>query len=83
PAMASFFTTFFQWLSSLFFSKSAEIAIVGLQASGKTSFVNVISSGQCEDVVPTVGFIFRKVRARPRSVCVITRRSPGRYAKGT
>jgi GTPase SAR1 family protein len=47
----------------LFFSKTAEISIVGLQASGKTSFVNVIGSGQwSEDVVPTVGFIFRKVR---------------------
>jgi len=36
---------------------------VGLQASGKTSFVNVIGSGQwSEDVVPTVAFNFRKVR---------------------
>nr|GAT60362.1 predicted protein [Mycena chlorophos] len=59
----SIFTSFFQWISGIFFSKSAEIAIVGLQASGKTSFVNVIGSGQwSEDVVPTVGFIFRKVR---------------------
>ncbi|KAF7291573.1 hypothetical protein HMN09_01248400 [Mycena chlorophos] len=63
----SIFTSFFQWISGqaivfIFFSKSAEIAIVGLQASGKTSFVNVIGSGQwSEDVVPTVGFIFRKV----------------------
>lgn len=33
------------------------------QASGKTSFVNVIGSGQwSEDVVPTVAFHFRKVR---------------------
>ncbi|KAJ7784644.1 P-loop containing nucleoside triphosphate hydrolase protein [Mycena metata] len=61
--MASFFSALFQWLSGLFLSKTAEIAIVGLQASGKTSFVNVIGSGQwSEDVVPTVGFIFRKVR---------------------
>ncbi|KAF7365294.1 Adp-ribosylation factor-like 8b [Mycena venus] len=50
-------------MSSFFFSKVAEIAIVGLQASGKTSFVNVIGSGQwSEDVVPTVGFIYKKVR---------------------
>jgi len=36
---------------------------VGLQASGKTSFVNVITSGQwSEDVVPTVAFNFRKIR---------------------
>ncbi|KAJ7095940.1 P-loop containing nucleoside triphosphate hydrolase protein [Mycena belliarum] len=63
--MAGFFSTFLSWISGrvFFFSKTAEIAIVGLQASGKTSFVNVIGSGQwSEDVVPTVGFIFRKVR---------------------
>ncbi|KAJ7175786.1 Arl8a protein [Mycena filopes] len=59
----SFFSSLLQWLSGFFLSKTAEIAIVGLQASGKTSFVNVIGSGQwSEDVVPTVGFIFRKVR---------------------
>ncbi|KAI6028082.1 hypothetical protein PISMIDRAFT_416278 [Pisolithus microcarpus 441] len=51
------------WLSSILFSKAAEVAVVGLQASGKTSFVNVISSGQwSEDVVPTVAFNYRKVR---------------------
>ncbi|KAL0960661.1 hypothetical protein HGRIS_005691 [Hohenbuehelia grisea] len=61
--MANFFSYLFQWFSGLFFSKAAEIAVVGLQASGKTSFVNVIGSGQwSEDVVPTVAFNFRKVR---------------------
>ncbi|TEB39891.1 Arl8a protein [Coprinellus micaceus] len=57
------FASVFQWFSGLFFSKQAEIAVVGLQASGKTSFVNVITSGQwSEDVVPTVAFNFRKIR---------------------
>ncbi|EIM81647.1 Arl8a protein [Stereum hirsutum FP-91666 SS1] len=61
--MSGFFTNLFQWFSGLFFSKKAEISVVGLQASGKTSFVNVISSGQwSEDVVPTVAFNLRKVR---------------------
>ncbi|KAK7048289.1 Adp-ribosylation factor-like 8b [Favolaschia claudopus] len=61
--MAGFFSSWFSWLTSLLFSKTAEIAIVGLQASGKTSFVNVIGSGQwSEDVVPTVGYIFKTVR---------------------
>ncbi|TFY67866.1 hypothetical protein EVJ58_g1355 [Rhodofomes roseus] len=75
--MASFFSSLFQWFSGqvarvhpLFFSKQAEISVVGLQASGKTSFVNVIGSGQrrvlhimkwSEEVVPTVAFNFRKV----------------------
>ncbi|KAI4525268.1 P-loop containing nucleoside triphosphate hydrolase protein [Schizophyllum commune Tattone D] len=61
--MAGLFTNLLQWFSGLFFSKTAEIAVVGLQASGKTSFVNVIGSGQwSEEVVPTVAFNFRKVR---------------------
>ncbi|KAF9219167.1 P-loop containing nucleoside triphosphate hydrolase protein [Gyrodon lividus] len=51
------------WVRSVFFAKAAEISVVGLQASGKTSFVNVIGSGQwSEDVVPTVAFNYRKVR---------------------
>ncbi|RXW24449.1 hypothetical protein EST38_g1448 [Candolleomyces aberdarensis] len=58
-----FFGSLFLWFSGLFFSKQAEVAVVGLQASGKTSFVNVITSGQwSEDVVPTVAFNFRKIR---------------------
>ncbi|KAJ8519019.1 hypothetical protein ONZ45_g3988 [Pleurotus djamor] len=61
--MPNFFSNLFQWFSGLFFSKTSEIAVVGLQASGKTSFLNVITSGQwSEDVVPTVAFNFRKVR---------------------
>ncbi|TCD70147.1 hypothetical protein EIP91_004617 [Steccherinum ochraceum] len=61
--MVNFFSSILQWFSGLFFSKAAEITIVGLQASGKTSFVNVIGNGQwSEDVVPTVAFHFRKVR---------------------
>jgi len=63
PTMPGFFTSIFQWFSGLFFSKQLEIAVVGLQASGKTSFVNVVTSGQwSEDVVPTVAFNFRKIR---------------------
>ncbi|KAH0832330.1 P-loop containing nucleoside triphosphate hydrolase protein, partial [Lanmaoa asiatica] len=59
----SFFSSVLLWFSRIFFAKSAEISVVGLQASGKTSFVNVIGSGQwTEDVVPTVAFNYRKVR---------------------
>ncbi|TFK73567.1 Arl8a protein [Pluteus cervinus] len=58
-----FLASIVQWFGGLFFSKTAEIAIVGLQASGKTSFLNVITSGQwTEDTVPTVAFNFRKIR---------------------
>uniref|UniRef100_A0AAX7UFC9 ADP-ribosylation factor-like 8Bb n=1 Tax=Astatotilapia calliptera TaxID=8154 RepID=A0AAX7UFC9_ASTCA len=39
-----------------------ELTLVGLQYSGKTTFVNVIASGQfSEDMIPTVGFNMRKV----------------------
>jgi len=39
-----------------------ELTLVGLQSAGKTTFVNVISSGKyCEDMIPTVGFNMRKV----------------------
>lgn len=59
----AFFSSFFGWLGSLFFSRTAEISIVGLQASGKTSFCNVIGAGQwSEDVVPTVAFSYRQIR---------------------
>ncbi|PAV15182.1 P-loop containing nucleoside triphosphate hydrolase [Pyrrhoderma noxium] len=59
----SFILNIFQWFAGLFFSKNAEVCVVGLQASGKTSFVNVLGSGQwTEDVIPTVAFNLRKVR---------------------
>ncbi|CAE6410350.1 unnamed protein product [Rhizoctonia solani] len=56
-----FFTSLLAWFQGLFFTKTAEISIVGLQASGKTSLVNVLTSGQwSEEVVPTVAFNLRK-----------------------
>lgn len=46
-----------RWLQAIFFSKQLQIVILGLQSAGKTSLVNVISSGQfAEEMVPTVGF---------------------------
>ncbi|KAK0551597.1 hypothetical protein OC845_002114 [Tilletia horrida] len=59
--------TFVDWVLSffrgLFSSKHLEICVVGLQSAGKTSLVNLLSSGQfSEEVVPTVGFNMRKVR---------------------
>ncbi|KAB1258912.1 ADP-ribosylation factor-like protein 8A [Camelus dromedarius] len=39
-----------------------EVTLVGLQYSAKTTFVNVIASGQFnEDMIPTVGFNMRKI----------------------
>ncbi|KIO29687.1 hypothetical protein M407DRAFT_70027 [Tulasnella calospora MUT 4182] len=61
--MAAFFSSVFAWIQGLFWSKHAEISVVGLQASGKTSFVNILGNGEwSEEVVPTVAFNLRKVR---------------------
>ncbi|KAM9672592.1 ADP-ribosylation factor-like protein 8B [Trichechus inunguis] len=50
------------WFRSLFWKEETELTLVGLQHSGKTTFVNVIASGQfSEDMIPTVGFNMRKV----------------------
>ncbi|EDQ91097.1 uncharacterized protein MONBRDRAFT_20347 [Monosiga brevicollis MX1] len=53
---------FIEWLKSLFWKEEMELTLVGLQNSGKTTFVNVIASGNfTEDMIPTVGFNMRKV----------------------
>ena len=39
-----------------------ELSLIGLQAAGKTSLVNVIATGSFQDnMIPTVGFNMRKV----------------------
>ncbi|RKP14042.1 small G protein indispensable for equal chromosome segregation [Piptocephalis cylindrospora] len=51
-----------EWIRNLFFHEEMELTLVGLHNSGKTTLVNVISSGQFqEDMIPTVGFNMRKV----------------------
>ncbi|CBY19390.1 unnamed protein product [Oikopleura dioica] len=59
----SIFQRFLDWLKALFFKEEMELSLVGLQYSGKTTFVNVIASGSyTEDTIPTVGFNMRKVQ---------------------
>ncbi|XP_074084129.1 LOW QUALITY PROTEIN: ADP-ribosylation factor-like protein 8B [Macrotis lagotis] len=49
------------WSRSLFWKEEMELTLVGLQYSGKTTFINVIASGQfSEDMIPTVDFNMRK-----------------------
>ncbi|KAJ1029790.1 hypothetical protein NDA13_003031 [Ustilago tritici] len=63
-SIGSLFSSVFLYLRSLLFSKHLEICVVGLQAAGKTSLVNLLSSGQfADEMVPTVGFNMRKVRS--------------------
>ncbi|CAB3999519.1 ADP-ribosylation factor 8A [Paramuricea clavata] len=60
--MMSFFQRILDWIRSLFWKEEMELTLVGLQYSGKTTFVNVIASGQYnEDMIPTVGFNMRKI----------------------
>lgn len=60
--MFGFFQRILDWFRSLFWKEEMELTLVGLQNSGKTTFVNVIASGQFnEDMIPTVGFNMRKV----------------------
>ncbi|OPL33620.1 adp-ribosylation 8a factor-like protein, partial [Mytilus galloprovincialis] len=60
--MFSFFQRILDWFKSLFWKEEMELTLVGLQYSGKTTFVNVIASGQfSEDMIPTVGFNMRKI----------------------
>lgn len=60
--MLSWFENLLNWLRSLFFQQEMELSLIGLQNAGKTSFVNVITTGSFhEDMIPTVGFNMRKV----------------------
>ncbi|KAM9272126.1 ADP-ribosylation factor-like protein 8B isoform 2-T2 [Cariama cristata] len=60
--MLALLSRLLDWFRSLFWKEEMELTLVGLQYSGKTTFVNVIASGQfSEDMIPTVGFNMRKV----------------------
>lgn len=41
--MLAFFNRFIEWVKSLFWKEEMELTLVGLQNSGKTTFVNVIA----------------------------------------
>eukprot|EP00891_Asterochloris_glomerata_P001577 jgi/Astpho2/1577/fgenesh1_pm.00028_%23_2_t len=59
--MATMWQRFMDWLRSLFFKKEMELSLIGLQNAGKTSLVNVLTTGTFhEDMIPTVGFNMRK-----------------------
>ncbi len=60
--MFGFVQRLLDWFKSLFWKEEMELTLVGLQNSGKTTFVNLIASGQySEDMIPTVGFNMRKI----------------------
>src|SRR5690606_38378718 len=60
--MFAWINKFLDWIRSLFWKEEMELTLVGLQYSGKTTFVNVIASGHFhEDMIPTVGFNMKKI----------------------
>eukprot|EP01116_Phalansterium_solitarium_P018973 TRINITY_DN5174_c0_g3_i1.p1 TRINITY_DN5174_c0_g3~~TRINITY_DN5174_c0_g3_i1.p1 ORF type:complete len:189 (+),score=36.73 TRINITY_DN5174_c0_g3_i1:139-705(+) len=59
---AKFVQGIIDWFRALFWKQEMELTLVGLQNSGKTTLVNVLSSGQySEDMIPTVGFNMKKI----------------------
>jgi len=60
--MFDFFQSIVDFFRRLFWKEEMELTLVGLQNSGKTTFVHVLASGSYdEDTLPTVGFNVRKV----------------------
>ena len=50
------------YIRSLFWNQEMEIAVLGLQGAGKSSFVEVINTGEFkENSMPTIGFNMHKV----------------------
>jgi ADP-ribosylation factor-like protein 8 len=76
--MFAFVQRVLDWFKSLFWKEEMELTLVGLQNSGKTTFVNLIASGQySEDMIPTVGFNMRKITKG--NVTIKVRRSDDRH----
>uniref|UniRef100_A0A6G3MHC1 ADP-ribosylation factor-like protein 8B-A (Trinotate prediction) n=1 Tax=Henneguya salminicola TaxID=69463 RepID=A0A6G3MHC1_HENSL len=60
--MLSLLNRILDWLRSLFFKQKMEITLVGLQLSGKSTFVNVMANGTYnENTIPTTGFDVKSV----------------------
>mmetsp|Transcript_23340 Transcript_23340/g.32640 ORF Transcript_23340/g.32640 Transcript_23340/m.32640 type:complete len:181 (+) Transcript_23340:120-662(+) len=78
------------WIRNLFWSQEMEIAIVGLQNAGKSTYVQVLNTGEFqENLIPTVGFNMHKVQKNRCTIKVWDlggqdkfRQQWGRYCKG-
>ena len=61
--MFQFFQKLLAWLRSLFFHKEMDITLIGLQNAGKTTLIDVLTTGSFkEDQIPTIGFNVRRVK---------------------
>eukprot|EP00754_Rhynchopus_humris_P045889 Rhum_TRINITY_DN5376_c0_g1::Rhum_TRINITY_DN5376_c0_g1_i1::g.17101::m.17101/K07955/ARL8; ADP-ribosylation factor-like protein 8 len=59
--IANAFAKLSEWLKSLFWKQEMELTLVGLQAAGKTTLLNVISDGKAKNTIPTVGLNIKKI----------------------
>ena len=62
-------------MHSLFWKQEMELTLVGLQAAGKTTLLNVISDGKAKNTIPTVGLNIKKITKGTLAVHT-TRSSP-------
>ena len=61
-SIKNFFKNIIEWIKAKFWKQEMELTLVGLQNSGKTTLVNIITDGNFnEDMIPTVGFNMKKV----------------------
>lgn len=57
------FSKVVDWVKKMFWNKELEVSIVGLQNAGKSTLINVISTGEFdEDTIPTIGFNLRQFK---------------------
>ena len=54
--MLAFLNRIIEWFKSLFWKEEMELTLVGLQNSGKTTFVNVIAVSQASGVAERKNF---------------------------
>ena len=55
-------------LRDLLFGKNLEIALVGLENSGKTTFANHLAYGEPKSTLPTIGVNVRFVKNKSNSI---------------
>ena len=66
--MGGYFSSIIEWAS---FGKHAQILILGLDASGKTTIINRLKTGTHAVTVPTIGFNSETIASGPFAIPTI------------
>lgn len=74
-----FFKAFAKWLG--FAKEEANILVIGLDNSGKTTILNQLKSDDCKsmDIVPTIGFSVEKLQRKSLTITAFDMSGQGRY----